>query len=220
MTDFFHYDGGSLATYARMVEAMDENVARVIAALKAKGVYDNTIIIFTSDNGGERFSETWPFVGVKGELLEGGIRVPILAQYPGRIAAGSRSDQVMISMDYLPTLLTMAGGSPEQAGTFDGINLAAQLGGATPIERTLFWRFKANEQAAVRQGNWKYLSLGGKEHLFDLSIDERERADLKDRNPEKIAQLKSLYDEWNAKMLPYPLDSNSEQVKDHYGDRY
>ena len=218
--DFFHYDGGSLKTFANMVAAMDENVGKVLAALKAQGELENSLIIFTSDNGGERFSDTWPFTGVKGELLEGGIRVPILAQWPGQIAKGSLSDQVMISMDFLPTFLSIARG---QAGDreFDGLDLSAQLTGkAAPIERTLFWRFKANEQAAVRKGDWKYLKLGAKEHLFNLSEDARERVERAGANPEKLRELKGLHDQWNQQMLPYPLGSYTEDVQRSYPDRY
>lgn len=217
----FHYEGGSLAKYREMVEAMDQNVAKVLAALKRTGMVDNTIVVFTSDNGGERFSETWPFTGQKGEVLEGGIRVPILMRWPGRIAPGSKSEQVMASMDFLPTLLAMAGGNPATAGTFDGIDLSAQLAGkAAPMERTLFWRFKANEQAALRQGDWKYVKLGGKEHLFNLAEDERERAERATADPARLAAMRVLWDNWNARMLPYRVDGNSEQIKSAYPDRY
>lgn len=217
----FHYNGGSLAKYKAMVEAMDQNVAKLLAALDRSGKADNTIILFTSDNGGERFSETWPFTGVKGELLEGGIRVPLLARWPGRIAPGSTSDQVMISMDFLPTLLTMAGGTVGKAGTFDGMDLSAQLTGkAAPVDRSLYWRFKANGQAALRQGDWKYLKLGDKEHLFHLAQDERERADLAADDPARLQAMRLQWDSWNAQMLSYPLGSYSEDVRDHYADRY
>jgi arylsulfatase A-like enzyme len=217
----FHYNGGSLAKYREMVEAMDQNVAKLLAALDRSGKADDTIVIFTSDNGGERFSETWPFTGVKGELLEGGIRVPLLVRWPGHIAPGSNSDQVMISMDFLPTLLAMAGGDVGQAGTFDGIDLSAQLIGKTaPVERALYWRFKANGQAALRQGDWKYLKLGDKDHLFDLSKDERERADRAPDDPARLQAMRLQWDAWNAQMLDYPLGSYSEDVRDHYADRY
>ncbi|MBZ9646846.1 sulfatase-like hydrolase/transferase [Sphingobium sp. 3R8] len=217
----FHYNGGSLAKYREMVEAMDQNVAKLLAALDRSGKADNTIVIFTSDNGGERFSETWPFTGVKGELLEGGIRVPLMLRWPAAIAAGWQSDQVMISMDFLPTLLAMAGGDVAKAGTFDGVDLSAQLKGqASPLTRSLYWRYKGNGQAALRTGDWKYLKLGGKEHLFDLAADERERADHASDDPARLQAMRLQWDAWNAQMLPYPLGSFSEDVRDHYADRY
>lgn len=218
LTDSRHNNGGNLAKYAEMVEAMDENVGRVLAALAHTG--RDSIVVFTSDNGGERFSETWPFVGVKGELLEGGIRVPVLVRAPGRIQPGSVREQVAISMDWLPTLHALATGQPAP-GKFDGIDLTPQLTGkAAPVDRTLFWRFKAGEQAAIREGHWKYLQLGGKEHLFDLAEDERERADRKDDEPKRLADLKAKWSAWNATMLPYPLESYSEPTKKSYADRY
>ena len=95
-----------------MVQAMDRQVGRVLQALDADGLSGNTIVIFTSDNGGERFSDTWPFTGIKTELLEGGLRVPALICWPDRIPAGRISEQVTITMDWLPTLLDAAGAAP------------------------------------------------------------------------------------------------------------
>jgi arylsulfatase A-like enzyme len=220
LRSFFHYDGGTLETYARMVEAMDDNVGKVIAALREMGELENSIIIFTSDNGGERFSDVWPFTGMKGELLEGGIRVPILCQWPARIAGGQTSEQVMISMDFLPTFLAIAGGEVPQE-EFDGADLSAQLLGlAAPTERTLCWRMKNNGQAAIRQGDWKYLKLGKKEHLFNIANDPRERAVLNELHPQKMNELKLAWDEWNRQMLPYPLNSYSQDAKERMPDRY
>ena len=95
-----------------MIEAMDVQIGRVLQALDAHGLADDTIVIFTSDNGGERFSDTWPFTGIKTELLEGGLRVPTLICWPARIPAGQVSDQVAITMDWFPTLLDAAGVAP------------------------------------------------------------------------------------------------------------
>lgn len=217
----FHYDGGNLAKYREMVETMDQNVAKVLAALKRSGKADNTIVVFTSDNGGERFSDTWPFIGHKGEVLEGGVRVPLMLRWPARIKPGSKSEQVMASMDFLPTLLAMSGGTVADAGKFDGADLSAQItGGAAPVERTLFFRFKANEQAAVRHGNLKYVRIAGKESLFDLSQDEREAANLAQRHPEKVAQLRGLWDGWNREMQPYRVDGFTQDAKKAFTDRY
>lgn len=211
--------GGSLETYAKMMRSMDANIGRVLAALDAAGMADNTMVVFMSDNGGERYSNTWPLTGYKGELLEGGIRVPMIVRWPGRIAAGGVSDQVVISMDTVPTFLAAARAAPPLAT--DGVNLLPQWTGQAPaITRTLFWRMKASDQAAVREGNWKYLRLGGKEHLFDVARDPRERAEQKDVHPEIMAALKAKWVAWNATMLPYPASSYSEPTSAFYADRF
>lgn len=221
LTDSRHRDGGSLQTFARMVLSLDANVGRVLSALEATGRADDTIVIFTSDNGGERFSDVWPFVGAKGELLEGGIRVPLLVRWPRRIRAGSRTDQVLITMDWLPTLLAAAGGEPDPDYPSDGANLLPVLLNEAPIrERKLFWRFKAAEQAAVRAGRWKYLKLADREYLFDIVADPRERAHLGGQHPATLSQLKTEFAAWAATMLPYPEASQSEAAKRHLSDRY
>jgi arylsulfatase A-like enzyme len=111
----FHWDGGTQKTYIAMVQSLDINIGRILQALDVNGLAGNTIVIFTSDNGGERFSKIWPFSGMKYELLEGGIRVPSIVRWPGRVAPGSVSEQVMISMDWMPTLLA-ASGAPTGSG--------------------------------------------------------------------------------------------------------
>ncbi len=216
-----HADGGSLKTYAVMVKRMDEVIGRVLTKLRQMGAERDTIVVFTSDNGGERYSDMWPFTGTKGELLEGGIRVPLIVRWPSKIRAGATSDQVMLSMDFLPTFLAAAGGAPDPAYPSDGMNLLPVLQGQAPVQtRKLYWRFKANQQAAVRDGDWKYLQLGGKEHLFNLAMDARERADMKDLYPQRLEQLKADSATWNSTMLPYPEKSFSENVKSFYNDRY
>ena len=219
--DFTHLDGGTLETYANMVSAMDDNVGKVMEALRAIGELDNTLIVFTSDNGGERFSDTWPFVGTKGELLEGGIRVPLLAQWPDKITAGSRSDQVAISMDFLPTFAALAG-STLPANTYDGMDIGPQLfGSAGAVSRSLFWRqASSGGMAAVRKGDWKYLALGEKEYLFNLAKDPRERADRRAAEPELFEELRADWDAWNAEMLPIPRGSYRLDNREYFSDRY
>lgn len=215
-----HYDGGTLNTYAEMVGVMDENIGKVLDALEETGLANNSIVIFTNDNGGERFSDNWPFTGIKGELLEGGIRVPLLIRWPGQIAPDSQSEQVMTSMDFLPTLVAAAGGQVP-AESIDGMNLLPQLTGrGAETERTLFWRYKASDQAAVRQGEWKYLKIAGREYLFNVATDPRERAVLQDKYPDRVNDMRSLYEQWNRSMLPYPQESFSEAVENVYVDRY
>jgi arylsulfatase A-like enzyme len=220
--NIFHYDGGDLATYGKMVVALDASIGRVLAALEQRGLADNTIVVFTSDNGGERFSKTWPFSGQKTELLEGGIRVPAIVRWPQKIKAGQLNRQVAISMDWLPTLLAAAGTAPDPAYAPDGSNLLPVLLGEQVVaERTLFWRYKANTQRAVRSGNWKYLKLNGNEFLFDVHIDQHERANLARKHPQVFAELKAKWEAWNTAMLPVTAEVRTHGVSGKVqADRY
>lgn len=204
-----HYDGGSMATYAAMMTRMDMQIGRILKELERAGIADDTIVVFTSDNGGERYSYTWPYEGRKNELLEGGIRVPGIVRYGRRIPRGQVSQQVSISMDWVPTLLSFAGVDP-QAAVSDGIDISAQLMGRSPVvPRTLFWRFLNMNQRASRHGNWKYLRIAGNSFLFDLSTDPQEKANLKDRRRKIFADLERRYDAWEATMLPLDPEAAS-----------
>ena len=218
-----HYDGGTQQTYARMVQAMDRQVGRVLQALDVNGLSGNTVVVFTSDNGGERFSDTWPFTGVKTELLEGGLRVPALVCWPDRVPAGRASDQVMITMDWLPTLLDAAGTAPDVAHPPDGVSLLPVLTGQHGAEpRTLFWRYKTNAQQAVRDGDYKYLKIRDNRFLFDVVADPRERANLRHRRSDVYDRLVAAWLDWNRTMLPEIPDSFGEvftatELADHIG---
>ena len=217
------FDGGSQKTYERMIEAMDLQIGRVMTALEANGLTESTIVIFTSDNGGERFADTWPFTGRKSELLEGGLRIPAVLSWPARLPKGHTSDQVMITMDWLPTLLAAAGTSPDPSFPSDGINLLPLLDpGAAPVPRKLFWRYKANAQRAARDGDLKYLKILENTFLFNVVDDPLERANLKERHPEIYDRLLGEWDEWNAAMLPeneesYTFNFTGAQLADHIG---
>lgn len=218
----FHYDGGDVATYAGMVTRLDDQVGRVIATLERLGLDENTIVVFTSDNGGERFSDNWPFTGRKSEVLEGGIRVPAILRWPGTVESGSASDAPIMTMDWLPTFLSVAGDDELDASAFDGVSLLGHLNGEAIPERPLYWRYNLHDQKAVRLGRWKYLQIAGNEFLFDLMDDPMERANLKIRRPELFAELKARYEAWNSRMLPYD-DTNfsagfsGADLADHYG---
>lgn len=208
--NLFHLDGGTLEKYAEIVTALDAAVGRVLQELDRSGLRDDTLVVFTSDNGGERFSDTWPFRGEKADLLEGGIRVPLIVRWPARIAAGGVSTQPMMSMDWLPTLLAAGGARPDPDARPDGENLLDVLtASASARERSLFWRYKNRDQAAVRSGEWKYLRRNGEEALYDVRSDPRERADRKADRPELFERLKAEFAAWNATMLRYPADSIS-----------
>ena len=201
-------EAGTLATYNRMVEAMDKQVGRVLDALAKTGQADNTLILFTSDNGGERFATTWPFNGRKSELLEGGIRVPSVVRWPGRIPKGLVSEQIMMHMDWLPTLTAAAGTGPDPKFPSDGISLLPVLTeGARPVERSLFWRYKSNAQRAVRIGNYKALKIGPNTFLYDVVADPMARANLKRRMPDVYKRLIDAWTAWNGGMLPEVAES-------------
>jgi arylsulfatase A-like enzyme len=202
----FHYDGGSQRVFAEMLASLDRGVGQVLAALRHAGLERDTIVVFTSDNGGERFSYHWPLRGAKFDLWEGGIRVPGIVRWPGRIRPRTRSDQVVLSMDWLPTLLAAAGASAARSHPPDGIDVLSAISGERRVlERTIFWRTQWSH--AARRGPWKYLADRGHEYLFDLTHDEAERVNLKVREAQVFAGLKRAYDEWNAQMAAIPADA-------------
>jgi arylsulfatase A-like enzyme len=212
-----HLDGGSIRAYQRMVHHMDEGIGQVAAALETAGLIEDTLIVFTSDNGGERFSDNWPLVGGKMDLTEGGIRVPYVVHWPRATAAGSVSAQLAITMDWVATFLGIAGVPAHPEHPLDGISLLPVLRDpGVRIDRTLFWRMKHRDQRALREGRWKYLAIGANEYLFDLEADERERANLARRDPERLARLRARYAEWNAGMPPVPEDARVSLI---YTDR-
>ena len=207
-TDLFQRDGGSLATYAEMVRAMDAAVGRVLGEVDRLGAADQTLVILTSDNGGERFADTWPLRGQKRELLEGGIRVPGILRWPGRIAPGTRSNQVATSMDWLPTLASAARAPLDAEFPPDGEDLLSVLTGKAPVrQRKLFWRFAQRGQAAVRDGDWKYLRIDNEEQLFHVATDPRERVNLRRREAAMFERLKADWGTWNTDMLAPPSGS-------------
>lgn len=210
--------GGNIRIYGRMLESMDANIDRVLRELARLGLDGDTIVMFTSDNGGERFSDTWPLTGMKGELLEGGIRVPLIVSWPRGLPAGVDSDQVAMSMDAMPTLLAAVGGTAPLG--IDGVSLLPNLRDPKQVTtREIFWRHKARQQYAVRSGDWKYLRIDGKEFLFNLAADERERADVKPIEPARLNALRSASEKWNGRMLAYPEKSFSEDMKGKFADR-
>ena len=216
------YDAGTQKSYAAMVEALDVQVGRIVKAVDAHGLAGNTVIVFTSDNGGERFSNTFPFTGRKTELLEGGLRIPAIVRWPGRVRAGSTTDQAAMSMDWMPTFLAMAGAQADPAFPMDGMDLGPTLAGSrNPVARKLYWRYKRRAQRAMRDGDMKWLKINENEFLFDLAADPMERANLKDRQPDVFARFRKEYAAWEATMLPedpatYSTSFGPTQLADHF----
>ena len=201
----FHFDGGSVATYQTMIRHMDEGIGRIFAALKAAKIDRNTIVVFTSDNGGERYSDTWPLVGKKMDLLEGGIRVPYIVRWPARVKAGRDTDQVAITMDWVATFLEVAGVKAHRDYPLDGRSLLKVLRDPKKtFARELYWKMLFREQKALRAGNWKYLSVEGSEFLFNLAKDERERANMGGRDPKRLAAMRAKVQAWEASLPAHP----------------
>lgn len=203
----FHLDGGSVKTYHRMIHHMDEGIGKIIAELKRLGEDQNTLIIFTSDNGGERFSDSWPLIGGKMDLTEGGIRVPYIVRWPGTLPAGRVSDQLIVTMDWVPTLLDIAQVKPKLDYSFDGLSIVNHLLDPSLVcDRQLFWRMSYRQQRAYRQGSWKYLRVDDQEYLFNIDTDSRERANQIHNQPEKLIEMRNSYIQWESSMPPIPSD--------------
>lgn len=201
-----YIEGGSVEVFAVMMKHLDDAVRQIMAVLDEQGLSRNTIVIFTSDNGGEKFSDMGGLSKMKGTVWEGGIRVPAFVRWPGRIDAGVSTDQPVITMDWSCTILAAAGlkvGKP-----MDGVDLMPFLRGSEKkFHRTFFWRlFQRANQHAIREGNWKYVKDEQGEYLFDLSQDPEEKNNLKQTHKEMFEKLKSRFASWESTVLkPIPL---------------
>ncbi len=197
-------------TYDAMLSAMDDAIGKVLAKLREKGIEEDTLIFFLSDNGGPTMVGTTingarngPLRGSKRQLLEGGVRVPFLIQWKGRLPAGKTFGEPIISLDICSTALAAAGKQAPAAWQLDGVNLLPHLDGkakGAPHE-ALFWRF--GNQFAARKGDWKlvqYDSTGVK--LYNLKDDIGEAKDLAAQRPEVVRELRAAWDRWNSGMVP------------------
>jgi arylsulfatase A-like enzyme len=207
-SNLFHLDGGNIHTYHRMIHHMDEGIGWLVAALQRQGLLEDTLIVFTSDNGGERFSDNWPLVGGKMDLTEGGIRVPWIAHWPAGIPAGSTSAQHCMTMDWSATMLELAGGRAHPDYPLDGVSLTSVLRDPSrTFERPLYWRMNHRHQRALRKGDWKYLKVDDHEYLFNVAVDERERANLAKRHPERFATMREEWLDWDGTVPAIPEDA-------------
>ena len=159
-------------------------------------------MIFTSDNGGERFSFNWPFSGQKFDIREGGVRVPAIVRWPGVTKPGTVSHQPVITMDWTATMVAAAGGKPDPKYPLDGQDVTEVLNGKRrPFDRTFFWR--TYKQGGMRSGKWKYIREEKTEFLFDLSVDEREQADFKEAEPATLERLRAEFKKWESTVHAY-----------------
>ena len=227
-------EGDSLqsnAIYAAMVEAMDQNVGRLLSALDSLGLAENTMVVFTSDNGGIRaISSQEPLRAGKGSYYEGGIRVPMIIRWPGNTEAGSKSDLPVSNLDFFPTFREVFGQNQEEK-ILDGQSLVPILTQEDGFsERPLYWHFPIYLQAydtikddgrdplfrtrpgsVVRQGKWKlheYFEDGGLE-LYNLEEDIGERNNLAEEMPDKTQEMYQLLNDWRARTnAPVPTEPN------------
>ena len=196
------------ADYVRMVERADEGVGEILATLDRLDLARDTLVIFTNDNGGEWLSRNDPLSHHKSTLWEGGIRVPLIIRWPGRLPKGTSSSQVAITMDLTASILAVAGMSRGEGPPLDGIDILPLLAdGASPVERRLFWRTgnRRTQQKAVREGRWKLLREPERAMLFDLAADPGERNDLAARHPEIVRRLQQAIDAWEKDVARRPL---------------
>lgn len=183
--------------YREMVEEMDKGVGAVLAELRKHGLEKNTLILFFSDNGANRNGSNGPLRGSKGSDWEGGHRVPCIACWPGRIQAGTRNDDLAISLDVMPTLLEAAGVEIPEGHRLDGVSLLPTLEGTKSLgDRQLFW----NGQA-MRDGHWKLIVNGRGAQgtgLYDLSRDIGEKKNLAMSEPERVRKMRASLEAWKV----------------------
>jgi arylsulfatase A-like enzyme len=211
------------AVYAGMVEAMDLAVGKVLNSLAELGLADNTLVIFTSDNGGLSTSEGWPTSNLplragKGWLYEGGIREPLLVRWPGVVRPRSVADTPVSSPDFFPTLLAAAGAKPQPGQVLDGASLLPVFKGERLPERPLFWHYPhyGNQGgapgAAVRRGNWKLVEWqeDGRAELFNLAADIGEQNNLAAEHPVLLSQLREELRAWQEQVrAKFPIPNPS-----------
>lgn len=191
--------------YGGMMESMDENIGRILAWLDQKGLRENTVIVFTSDNGGYKpATDNTPLRGHKGDLYEGGIRVSCIAEGPG-VSKGVVSDVPIHGTDYYATLLAMAGIAKKPEVAPDSVSLVPLFKGDTKFKRgPMFWHYPVAKRltplsepgSVVRDGDWKYLHFyaDGRSELYNLKNDIGEKKNLAQAMPEKAAAMKALLD--------------------------
>jgi len=187
-----------------MVESIDNGVGKIIQTLKNLNLQENTLVIFTSDNGGYihyadshfNISSNGPLRGQKTEVYEGGHRVPFIAYWPGKIQGDTQSDEIVMTMDVLPTVAKLAEARTPKNHQLDGRSIVSHFFNNQSLpERTVCW--KMDDERAIRKGKWKLCMIGkNKPELFDLSVDIGETKNIAADNPDLVKQLYAEYVEW------------------------
>jgi arylsulfatase A-like enzyme len=203
LAKFKHIPDIQRRIFAAMLAHLDDGIGQVLAKLKETGVHENTLVVFLSDNGGptkELTSSNAPLRGGKGDLWEGGVRIPFVISWPGKFRGGQTLDVPVISPDAVVTALTLAGARFD-ASKLDGRDLRPLLAGETaaPPHETLYWR--VGRKHALRHGDWKLIREGRAWLLYNLAADLAETTDLADAHPDRVQDLSTLWDGWNAAQM-------------------
>jgi arylsulfatase A-like enzyme len=206
--------------YASMIYSVDENIGKLLAKLEELNIDENTIIIFTSDNGGLSTSEGSPTCNTplragKGWLYEGGIRVPLIIKVPGKTKPGSVIKTPVSSIDYYSTIIEMTGSAAEDIKT-DGVSFVSLLKKDKMKERPLFWHYPhysnqgGEPGSAIRLGNFKLIDNfeKGRQELYDLENDLSEQNDMSASNPQKTKELFNLLNDWRSKTGAIMMEPN------------
>ena len=187
------------ANYLASITAMDRAIGSVFEALERRGVLDDTLVIFFSDNGGSGRADNTPLRGHKAEMWEGGIRVPFLARWPGRIPAGRVTDEFLTSLEVFPTLVAAAGAELPEGIVYDGFDMMGVLAGREASKREeMAWERRGDR--ALRYRQWKWVDAKEGAGLFDLSEDVSEKQDLSEKLPQKLEEMRARFDAWKARM--------------------
>jgi arylsulfatase A-like enzyme len=200
--------GGTPAIYSAMVKSLDDAVGNILKAIDEAGLRNNTVIIFTSDNGGEKFSDMGIYTGRKAQVWEGGVRVPAIIRWPGHIRENAITAQLAITMDWTASILALAGANAHPEFPLDGTDLIPVCTGKQKtFDRCFYWRMSQEKpQKAIRDGKWKYIQDESGEYLFDLAADPAEKNDLKHKFAKEFMLLKTKYERWEKEVLtPVPL---------------
>lgn len=197
------------ATYAAMVSRMDDGIGKVLDRLGRLVLDRNTLVVFSSDQGAtfepgnqgtaDYHDSNYPFRGGKRTVNEGGVRVPLIARWPGRIPASTTAAVVAHAIDIFPTILAAASGRPDPAWNLDGVSLLDEwTSGAKIADRPLFWEWRqeGSHALAVRAGDWKLIQLGEVVELYDLRSDAAERRNLASAYRDVVSRLKGLLQNW------------------------
>ena len=193
-----------------MIQAVDQSLGKIVNKLRQLDLEKETLVFFTSDNGGyihyahefHNISSNGPLRGQKGQVFEGGHRVPAIAWWPGKIEAGTEYDEPVMTMDFYPTFAELAGARIPEEKNIDGVNiLPVLLKSKTLPERTLFW--KIGEEWAVRKGPWKLVESENEKFLFNLKNDIEEEIDISSEHPELVKELTKKYQNWKQEVSLY-----------------